>query len=94
MTNNYIMETRICNNDTWDIHYAKADENSIRLTITLRRPNKRFYQSKYIYEDWTYCSAENLHLTEDFIIDMISAYYGKQENKKKIAEFFNKPIDK
>ena len=88
MANNYVFEEKIINNDTWNIHYLRIAEDMVKITCDLMRPNRRFWESKTLYSDWTVCSSKNANLLRSYAYDVISNYYDKKRNTKKFDEFF------
>lgn len=91
MANTYKMETVRVGADLWDIHYRLMGFGSdamIRIETDLLRKDKKWYQSKYIYCNYTY--TDKVNMVEAFAKDMINEYYNYQANQEKIIEFFNK----
>lgn len=87
-TNNYIMREKVVGEDKWLIHYLRLNEDLVRITCDLLRPNRKFWQSKVKYSDWTYCGYESVHMFEAFADDIINQYYLKANKKKKLDAFF------
>lgn len=94
MKNNYIKEIRVVGNDTWEIHYLRIDALTVKITCDLMRTNRKFWQSKRLWSDWTYCSSKNANLLKAMVYDVIANYYSLQRSKLKFDEFFENTIDK
>ena len=94
MRNNYIKEIRTVGNDNWLIHYLRIDDVTVRIVCDLMRSNRKFWQSKILWSDWTYCSSKNANLLKSMAYDIIAEYYNIQRSKQKFDDFFDKPIDK
>ena len=94
MRNNYIKEIRTVGNDTWEIHYLRLDDVTVKITCDLMRVDRKFWQSKNLWSDWTYCSSKNANLLKAMAYDVIANYYSIQRSKQKIDEFFENAIDK
>ena len=92
--NNYVFEKKMINNDEWHIHYLRLDEGIVKITCDLMRSNRKFWQSKTLWSDWTVCSQNNANLLRTFAYDVIANYYDRQRNIEKFDEFFENPIDK
>lgn len=86
--NNYLFREKKYNNDTWEIHYLRINENLVRVTVDLYRSNRKWYQTKYSYEDWTYCGSEQTELLGAKAEELIDNYYFNLCNKKKLDNFF------
>lgn len=76
------------NGDIWHIHYLRLDETTVKITCDLLRPNRRFWQSKFLWSDWTVCSAKNANLLESMAYDIINNYYNQCAQINKFNEFF------
>lgn len=91
MANTYKMETVRVGADLWDIHYCLVNDSlcpMIRIEADLLRKDKKWYQSKYIYCDYTYRNdAEKANTAAK---DLIDNYYDNKVEQEKIIEFFNK----
>ena len=83
-------ETRIVNNDTWIIYYLRLDESTVKITCDLLRPNRRFWQSKELFSDWTYCTLKNANLIETFADSIINDYYERKRQIDTFDKFFEK----
>ena len=94
MRNNYIKEIHTVENDTWEIHYLHLDDLTVKIVCDLMRSNRKFWQSKILWSDWTYCSSKNANLLKSMAYDVIANYYDIQRSKKKIDDFFENAIDK
>lgn len=90
---NYKLDVKTMGEDVWNIHYLRVNETTVRISCDLLRPNRRFWQSKYLWSDFTYCSAKNINLIKCFADDIINEYYHQKASIKKINEFFEIPID-
>lgn len=93
MKSNYKLYEKNINGDIWQIYLTRYDK-LVKITCDLMRPNRKFYQSKILYSDYTCCNGENINSWEELANDVIDNYYHQQEIKNKIDEFFEKPIDK
>ena len=88
-SNNYkLFEKTMENGDVWHIHYLRVNHNLVRIGCDLLRPNRRFWQSKYLWSDWTYTGAENADFLEKFADDVIDNYYHQLKNENKLDDFF------
>ena len=76
------------NGDIWHIHYLRLDETTVKITCDLLRPNRKFWQSKFLWSDWTGCSAKNANLLESMAYDIINNYYNQRAQINKFNEFF------
>ena len=74
------------NGDKWDIHYLLIRSDIIKVTVNLYRPNRKFYQSKYYYEDWDLGNIINIR---DKAKKLIAKYYEKKEIIDANIKFFN-----
>ena len=90
MANTYKMETIRVGNDLWEVHYRLMGfgiDAMIRIEADLLRKDKKWYQSKYIYCDYTYVNnAEKANSAAKYLIDN---YYLDKIEQEKIMEFFN-----
>ena len=84
-------KTMIINNDSWDIYFNRIDTTLVLITACLKRPNKKWYQKKYLYENWTY--TDNLENLSKLIENLTERYYKRKRLEKEFDNFFNKPID-
>ena len=76
------------NGDIWHTHYLRLDETTVKITCDLLRPNRRFWQPKFLWSDWTVCSAKNANLLESMAYDIINNYYNQRAQINKFNEFF------
>ena len=90
MANTYKMETVRVGADLWDIHYCLVNDSlcpMIRIETDLLRKDKKWYQSKYTYCDYTYVS--NAEKANAAAKDLIDNYYFDKGEQEKMIEFFN-----
>ena len=85
---NYKLCKKTIGEDTWLIHYRRWSKTTIKITCDLLRPNRKFWQSKFLWSDWTFCTAEEVNLLEDFADAIIYNYYHQKEVKEKFDNFF------
>lgn len=79
-------DVKTVGNDVWDIRYDGPNELlSIRIEINLRRPARKWYQTKYIYTDFSYCKLDKIPSRVEYLLD---TYYQEIEEHEKIAKFF------
>lgn len=89
MANTYKMETIRVGDDLWEVHYRLVNDSicpMIRIEADLLRKDKKWYQSKYTYCDYTYRNDADKANTA--AKDLIDNYYDNQVEQKKIIEFF------
>ena len=90
MANTYKMETIRVGDDLWEVHYRLMGfgiDAMIRIEADLLRKDKKWYQSKYTYCDYTYRNdVEKVNIAAK---DLIDNYYDNQVEQEKIIEFFN-----
>lgn len=90
MTNTYKMETVRVSDDLWEVHYRLVNDSlcpMIRIEADLLCKDKKWYQSKYTYCDYTYRSdAEKANAAAK---DLIDNYYLGMVEQEKLIEFFN-----
>ena len=90
MANTYKMETIRVGNDLWEVHYRLMGfgiDAMIRIEADLLRKDKKWYQSKYTYCDYTY--RNDVEKINAAVKDLIDNYYDNQVEQEKIIEFFN-----
>ena len=90
MTNNYRYEEKKVNGDTWGIHYLRLDRGIVKITCELMRPNRKFWQSKALYSDWTVCNLNKVTIIRSLADNVITNYYYKQSKIKELNDFFEK----
>lgn len=79
--------------DKWEISYIRDTTFSIciRVEVGLLRPNRKWYQFKYIETDYSYCVGTeevnpiNLRVRAQ---SLIAKYYDLQDAKDTINKFF------
>ena len=88
MANGYKFCEKTVYNDVWHIHYARVNDDLVRVTCELLRPNRKFWQSKILWQNWTYVGAHKISMIESVVDGLIGEYYLKGEEKKKLDRFF------
>ena len=88
MVNNYVFKKKVVNNDEWHIHFLRLNDNTVKITCDLMRPNRKFWQSKFLGPDWTYCKANAVDLLKTSANDIITNYYDQKKNIEKLDDFF------
>ncbi len=88
MKNNYKLYEEIIDQDTWHIHYLRVNEKMVRITCDLMRPNRKFWQSKTLWYNWTYCSAEDSNLLKTLADNLIVGYYNQKRAINTLDDFF------
>lgn len=79
-------DVKTIGNDVWDIRYDGPNElRSIRIQIGLRRPARKWYQTKHIYTDFSYCDVYRLSICLEHLLN---TYYQRREECEKITKFF------
>ena len=87
---NYKFTELNLNGDIWQIHYLRINETVVKITCDLLRPNRKFWQSKFLWSDFAYCSAKNANLLEVMAETIINEYYHQKAQINKINDFFEK----
>lgn len=79
-------DVKTVGNDVWDIRYDGPNElRLIRVQISLRRPVRKWYQTKHTYADFSYCEVDKLPNRVEYLLN---TYYQHIEECEKIAKFF------
>ena len=79
-------EYRYRNLDTWEIYFTRVSNNLMRIECNLMRHNRKWWQKRFIYTDWTYTDrVEDAYARVDMLIDQ---YYEKQAEINKMNKFF------
>ena len=82
----YKMEVKRVGPNLWDVHFVKVNDKLVKITVCLQRSNRKWYQSKYLYEDWTY--SDKVEKFDASAMKLIENYYEKKLKKEKIDKFF------
>ena len=83
MANGYKFCEKTIGNDVWHIHYARVNDNLMRVTCELLRPNRKSWQSRILWRNWAYIGAQKICRIESVVDNLIGEYYLKRQRKKK-----------
>lgn len=79
-------EVKTVGNDVWDIRYDElGDLHLIRIQISLRRPNRKWYQTKHTNKYFSYWEVDKVQSRVEYLLN---AHYQDIEKREKIAKFF------
>lgn len=95
---NFRTEHTTIGKDKWEILYARDNTFSVcvRVEVGLLRPNRKWYQFKHTYTDYTYCIGNDEVVPTNLRVRaqrLIAHYYATQEAIDKVNDFFEEETE-
>ena len=73
---------------TWDVCYYEWEKRLIEVEVALRRPNRKWYQSKHLYKD--HCFVSTLQEVKEATTRLFNEYRKRKQDEVELDEFFKK----
>ena len=74
--------------NTWDVCYYEWEKRLIEVEVALRRPNRKWYQSKHLYKDHSFVST--LQEAKEATTYLFDKYRKRKQEEEELDEFFKK----
>ena len=90
---NFRTEYMTIGEDKWEIFYIRDSTFSVcvRVEVGLLRPNRKWYQFKHTYTDYTYCIGNDEVVPTNLRVcaqRLITRYYDLQKTNNILSYFF------
>ena len=72
--------------NAWDVCYYEWEKRLIEVEVALRRPNRKWYQPKYLYKD--HCFVGTLQEVKEATTHLFDEYCKRKQEEVELDEFF------